>query len=285
MNKTKIEYLDYSWNPLAMRCTPVSEGCANCWHIAIARRMANNPKIAPELREAYSGDFPPVLIESRLNDPERLRKPSIIGVQFMGDLFHASVTFSTVELIMKTVLHCQHHTFVFLTKRPQRMAKYFRWAAQNSSLVGFQPPSNAMLGVTVENEPNAWRIQELLQIPAAHGKLFVSYEPALGPLELGFLCKECGAYYDYSELRYSEGDCLTEDCRGGYDQQFSEPGLVIAGCESGPKHRPANTDWFRSVRDQCQEAGVPFFLKQMEIGGKVVSMPELDGRAWKEWPK
>jgi len=53
VNKTNIEYLDYTWNPIVMRCTPVSEGCANCWHLATADRLAKNPKVDPELRLIY----------------------------------------------------------------------------------------------------------------------------------------------------------------------------------------------------------------------------------------
>lgn len=251
MNKTAIEYLDYSWNPIAMRCTPTTEGCTNCWHLAMANRLAGNPKIAPEIREAYAGDHEPVLIESRLDEPERRRKSSIIGVQFMGDLFHEAIMFSTISLVMKTVLNCPHHTFVFLTKRPRRMVEYFK--------LDF-PLDNAFVGVTVENNANLWRVVELLKIPDA--RRFVSYEPALGPIDF---------------LQYMKSD-----------YSYHHGASVIAGCESGPKRRRAQIDWFRSARDQCQEAGVPFFLKQMEVDGKVVSMPELDGKVWKvwkEWPK
>jgi|GEM_PF-6017440 len=58
MNATKIEYLTHTWNPIVMRCTPTSTGCANCWHLRTADRMARNPKISPELREAYAGKRP-----------------------------------------------------------------------------------------------------------------------------------------------------------------------------------------------------------------------------------
>lgn len=60
---------------------------------------------------------------------------------------------------------------------------------------------------------------------------------------------------------------------------------VIAGCESGQKRRPMDIEWARSVRDQCVEAGVPYFVKQMEVDGKIQHMPELDGRVWDEYPR
>ena len=86
MNKTGIDYLDFTWNPIAMRCAPVSEGCANCWAIETADRLSHNPKLSGEVRRAYSG-LGPVLVESRLQDPLKRKKPAVIGVQFMGDLF------------------------------------------------------------------------------------------------------------------------------------------------------------------------------------------------------
>jgi len=60
---------------------------------------------------------------------------------------------------------------------------------------------------------------------------------------------------------------------------------VVAGCESGHNRRCADVDWFRNLRDQCQVAGVPFFLKQGEVRGRVVSMPQLYGRVWDELPE
>lgn len=59
---------------------------------------------------------------------------------------------------------------------------------------------------------------------------------------------------------------------------------LICGCESGPGRRPTDPDWIRALRDQCVNAGVPFFLKQMEVDGKLVKMPELDGRVWDQMP-
>lgn len=88
MNRTGIEYLDYSWNPLAMRCTKVSAGCKNFWHLRMANRMAKKPNFPPGVQAAYAGECGPLLIESRLDDPAKVKKPSWIGVQFMGDLFH-----------------------------------------------------------------------------------------------------------------------------------------------------------------------------------------------------
>jgi protein gp37 len=108
---------------------------------------------------------------------------------------------------------------------------------------------NVWLGVSVESRVNIDRIDQLRGIPAA--VKFLSLEPLLGRL---------------SNINLS-----------GID-------WVIAGCESGQHARPAEVDWFRSLRDQCQVAGIPFFLKQMMVDGKKAEMPELDGRVWAEYP-
>ena len=260
MNRTDIEYLDYTWNPFAMRCTPISEGCANCWHIRRADMLKNNPKLSMEVREAYAGDREPVLVKSRLEDPVKLKRPSIIGVQFMGDLFHKDVSFDWLPKIFNMVFRTPH-TFLYLTKHPERMAEWIdRWKDFYGGLLASNMP-RIWLGVTCENQAAAdERIPILLQIPAA--VRFVSLEPLLDAIHLK-------PYFNYPENVYYER---------GLD-------WVIAGCESGPGRRPSVVDWFRSLRDQCQEAMVPFFLKQMEVDGKVVHMPELDGKVWDEMPR
>ena len=60
---------------------------------------------------------------------------------------------------------------------------------------------------------------------------------------------------------------------------------VICGCESGPGARPFEMNWARDLRDQCQDAGVPFFFKQGREGGRLVKMPELDGVVWNQYPE
>ena len=92
MQKTGIEYLDMTWNPLAMRCTPILEACENCWHIRMAKRHAANPHFTEDERAAYAGHNI-VLREKELEAPLRRRKPTRIGVQFMGDLFLEGVGF------------------------------------------------------------------------------------------------------------------------------------------------------------------------------------------------
>ena len=98
MNKTNIEYLDLTWNPIVMRCTPIAEGCKNCWHLRMADRLAGMNR---QLRDIYSGKSKPYLDLLRLTEPLYRKKPAKIGTQFMGDLFHKNITrkmFHSIEM-------------------------------------------------------------------------------------------------------------------------------------------------------------------------------------------
>ena len=223
MNKTNIEYLDYTWNPIAMRCTPVSDGCRNCWHLTMAKRLAKNPLICLDRRLAY-GNGAPQLIHKELQAPLHLRKPARIGVQFMGDLFHENIDSYWHVEIMQIIRKCPQHIFLFLTKRPSIMKDIlFHWFLPNLS--------NLWLGVSISNQPDADKnIPILLQMPAAH--YFISHEPGLGIIT-----------YPKEFLA------------------LGRDGLLITGGETGPKARPMHPDIPRHDRDQCQVAGVSFFFK------------------------
>jgi len=259
MNKTAIDYLDYTWNPLAMRCTPVSEGCANCWHIKRAKMLAHNPNIPEDVQEAYANLRHAMLIESRLHEPLKLKKPSRIGVQFMGDLFHVDVGERFIGRIFGHIAAAWWHTFLILTKRPENMAEFSHGIAHYPKGNEWQRPisgwpPNAWLGVTVENDRHLDRIEDLLKIPAA--VRFVSYEPALGavsfrwmPVFNGYATREKGSTDHLDGLRLLN--------------------WVIIGTESGPGRRPMKLEWAVDVVQECQEAGVPVFVKQIEIAGKV----------------
>lgn len=305
MNKTAIEYLTHTWNPIAMRCTPVSEGCKNCWHIRLCKRHAANPLHAPDVRAAYAGGEP-VLLGHRLNAPLRRRKPAMIGVQFMGDLFHEDVPDGLVDKAFAVMLQAPQHTYQVLTKRAKRMETYVGlWGLPDdcrssiyrvaeslkcspASLRQRWPLANLWLGVTAENQQTAdERIPLLLQTPAA--VRFVSIEPMLGPVDIEpylpqLVCDGCGREIAGSyeghihEILHDVGDRFPERCgavRRG-------PGLnwVICGAETGPGKRPMELDWVCDVRDQCSVANVPFFFKRDSNGSRL-----LDGRKWEQYPE
>ena len=235
MSDTTIEWAEKSWNPVT-GCTPVSEGCANCY----AKRMANRLRG----RFGYPADDPfrVTLHPDRLTEPLRWRKPRRVFVCSMGDLFHDDVPTDLIDNVLEIVAACPAHQFLLVTKRPENIDdKLYGVTEANAcrSLGGGDYLPNLWLGVSVENQARAdERIPILLQIPAA--VRFVSYEPALGPV-------------DFSPWLTPAGELVTTS---------RTPDWLIAGGESGPGARPAHPDWFRKVRDDCQAAGAAFFFKQ-----------------------
>lgn len=185
----------------------------------------------------------------RLEEPLKWKKPQRIFVCSMGDLFHEDVQWNWLDGMFSTMYHAPQHTYLILTKRPQAAFDYFNSPRISGSVRKTNEflTDNLWLGVTVENQQAAdERIPILLQIPAV--KRFISIEPML------------------SEIKFSADFQLLDLC--------------IVGGETGPKARPMHPDWARSVRDQCQAAGVPFFFKQMS---KKEPIPE--DLTIREWPK
>ncbi len=227
MAKTKIEWATHTWNPIT-GCSPVSEGCQNCYAKRMAKRLAG--------RAGYPADEPfrVTLHPDRLDEPLHWRKPRNVFVCSMGDLFHKDIEPIQLSMIFQVIEKCPQHTFMLLTKRPETALKH----SKNVMLSRYFRLPNIWLGVTAENQQRAdERIPILLQIPAA--KRFVSVEPMLGPID----------------LIQSAGIEITD---------VGTFGLIdwcIVGGETGPGARPMHPDWARSLRDQCQAAWVPFFFK------------------------
>lgn len=182
--------------------------------------------------------FALTLHPARLNESLKWKKPQRIFVCSMGDWLHDEVPVKFIREIIEIINLCPEHTFLTLTKRPQNFGKKFMAALLPSQLLGFLP--NLWLGVSVEDQQTAdERIPKLLETPAA--KKFVSYEPALGPVD--------------------------------FSRWLPQLNWLIMGGETGPGARPMNVEWARSVRDQCRAAGIPFFFKQMS--GKIPVPPDL----------
>jgi protein gp37 len=249
-DKSKIEWCDATWNPVT-GCTPVSEGCENCYAKRLAGRFPQiHGRYIPVDREYGSAEFEQrefseiTLHHDRLNDPLHWRKPRRIFVCSMGDLFHEQVPEGFIFSVWNTFLKAPQHTYMVLTKRPKRMMQLLRHVHADihwkGALIPSFPLPNVWLGVTVENDKHLDRIFTLLEAPAPIR--FVSTEPLLGPLIFGstFLRK----------IRFGANRAGT----GPLD-------WVIVGAETGPGARLMNLGWARSIRDQCKAAGVPFFFK------------------------
>jgi protein gp37 len=277
MVQTKIEWADAVWNPVT-GCTPISEGCKNCY----AKRMATRLKG----RYGYPEDepFKVTLHPEKLKEPLKWKKPRRVFVCSMGDLFHEDVPFQFIATVFGVMANSSQNIYMVLTKRPQRMKEFFDWLFSNAAKYyarGYRtvpydddrinvlimniaseyginldfmrkwPLFNVWLGVTAENQQRAdERIPILLQILAA--VRFVSIEPMLGPVDLTRIVYDRQTVID--AIRGLHGWPLPHTDGPKLD-------WVICGGETGPGARPMHPDWVRSLRDRCQAAGTPFFFK------------------------
>ncbi len=300
--RTSIEWSDATWNVIT-GCSRVSRGCgavdgggcyAERW---AATRLRNHPSRVGLTDEhgRWTGE---VRFNSQwLDQPLRWQRPRRIFVCAHGDLFHESVPDAWIDQVFAAMALSPRHVFQVLTKRAARMRSYLHQRGRSSGPIvdaictKFGPPGargmaappvlplpNVWLGTSVEDQWTAnERIPALLEAPAA--VRWISAEPLLGPLDLQDLRPHPGE----AQVRY---DALRGIHSYGLDCSGCRPRLdwVVAGGESGPRARPMDPDWARSLRDQCQVAGVPFFFKQWggaaaKAGGRV-----LDGSTWDQLP-
>jgi len=254
---TKIEWTDAVWNPVT-GCSKVSAGCKNCYAEGVANRFWGDRKFT-DVRTHVD----------RLDAPLRWRKPRRVFVNSMSDLFHDAVPDEFIAEVFAVMAHARKHTFQVLTKRPERMREFMLsaremvrramhrvgreiealWtkhqllAVYAKSVTEFDasfdewPKRNVWLGVSCEDQRAAdERIPLLLQTPAA--VRFVSAEPLLGPIDF---------------KATPQPDC----------DRKAIINWVIVGGESGPKARPCDVAWIRSIVRQCKESSVPVFVKQL----------------------
>lgn len=264
MSQTKIEWADKVWNPVS-GCTKVSEGCRNCYAERMSKRLAG--------RCGYPAEDPfrVTLHREKLGEPLKWRKPLRIFVNSMSDLFHADIPDKFIIDILSLIAEASHHTFMILTKRPERMRELLNhetiandvWLQTSRGVNAERSPwplPNLWLGVTAENQAAAdERIPQLLQTPAA--VRFVSVEPLLSEVNLSRylkrpICKHWGENGDpniYGRYFWKK-QALVGAGWVGID-------WVICGGETGPGARPMHPAWVRDLRDQCRAGGTPFFFK------------------------
>ena len=255
-SKSGIEWTEATWNPVT-GCTKVSPGCANCY----AERITN--------RFAGPGAFDKVVLHpDRLDLPLHWKKPRMIFVNSMSDLFHEDVPDEFIDRVFMMMAFCPRHTFQVLTKRAERMMAYcgsgetrrrfFAYASEFASIPSFKFKAehypdgldgirlpNVWLGVSVENQRMAdERIPLLLQTPAA--VRWVSAEPLLEILNLAPWLNKCVREWVGDEFIHTDG-----------------LDWVVVGGESGPEARQFYLEWARDLIAQCKEAMVPCFMKQL----------------------
>lgn len=291
---TSIEWTEATWNPTT-GCDKVSAGCDNCYALTLAKRLKGmgSAKYQTDGDPRTSGPgFGLSMHDDALTIPLRWRKPRRIFVNSMSDLFHEQVTDQFIALVFAVMAMTPWHTYQVLTKRHGRLRSLLnkptfsqlvdnRVRKRNVYAKGpTWPLPNVWLGVSVENQQWAdIRIPALLETPAA--VRWLSCEPLLGPIELPFTAEVdgCTCYGGSLPGIGHEPGCGTEP-----GPAWGNLHWVVTGGESGPGFRPADPDWFRSIRDQCLAAGVAFLHKQHggrtpKAGGR-----ELDGQLWDQYP-
>ena len=247
---TLISWSDETWNCVT-GCDRVSPGCSGCYAMAMAARLKamGSPRYQKDGGRASGPGFGVTLHPDKLEEPLHWKKPKRIFVNSMSDLFHEDIPNAYIDRIFAVMALCPQHTFQVLTKRIERALLYLNAKEITHSEVldaagewsgGFEPlePSmswplpNVLIGPTVENQHFAdVRLPVLAQIHALGWRTMVSFEPLLQPIEVSHWLPVAVDW-------------------------------AIVGAESGPKRRPFDLDWARSLQEQCQVSGTPFFFKQ-----------------------
>jgi protein gp37 len=297
-DNSKIEWTGASW-PVTAGCDHVSAGCDNCYAAQLTSgRLRHRPEYAGL---AEHGKFNGTVrcLPERLDWPLHWRKPRRIFVCSMSDLFHESVPDEFIACVFVVMAVTPQHTYQLLTKRHGRMrsllsspefqVQYFTAAASRGwDLEGTPwPLPNVWLGVSAEDQK--WtdiRVPALLDTPAA--VRFISAEPLLGPIDLGVTDhRDHDRDVDGTGWGHVCLDCSTddEDVRWFIYDQPSGIDWVIAGGESGPRSRPCELEWLRSLHLQCALAGIPYFCKQLgSVLGRELGAG-LKGGDWSAWPE
>jgi len=163
--KSNIEWTDSTWNPVT-GCNKVSPGCKHCYAETFAERWRGIPG------HPYEQGFDLRLWPDRLEMPLAWKKPRMIFVNSMSDLFHENVPLAFIQRVFTIMERASWHTFQILTKRSARLAEL-------APDLGWPP--NVWMGVSIETAKYVWRADDLRKVPAA--VRFLSLEPLLGPIE------------------------------------------------------------------------------------------------------
>lgn len=236
-DQSKIPCTDATWNPVT-GCHKVGLGCDHCYAERFAERFRGVPG------HPYSQGFDLTLHPERLGQPYKWKRPRLIFVNSMSDLFHKQIPHDYISRVFDTMLEVDRHHYQVLTRRSSLMRNYI-----NKRFPDTAAPPHIWFGVSIENALVKSRLRHLQQANAT--TRFVCFEPLLGPV-------------------------------GAVD--LTDTDWVIVGGETGPGARPVQPEWVREIRDQCLAADVPFFFKQWGGTRPKIRGNMLDGQQWLQYP-
>jgi protein gp37 len=234
---SSIEWTDTTWNPVT-GCTKISRGCDNCYAARFSERFRGVPG------HPFESGFDLTLRPERLSQPLGWKRPRMVFVNSMSDLFHKDIPKAHIAAVFDTMEKANWHTYQVLTKRSSLLQKFINGRYKTTKV-----PGHIWLGVSIEDDQTTSRIAHLQNANA--GVRFLSIEPLLGPV-------------------------------GGLNLKSIH--WVIVGGESGPGARPVEAQWVIDIRNQCIKARVAFFFKQWggrtpKAGGRL-----LEGKEWNQFP-
>jgi protein gp37 len=236
-DNSAIEWTDATWNPVT-GCTKISAGCDNCYAARFSERFRG------VRGHPFETGFDLTLRPERLTQPLDWKRPRMIFVNSMSDLFHKDIPDAYVSAVFDTMERADWHIYQVLTKRSSLLQKFI-----NARYKARRAPAHMWFGVSVEHQQATSRIAHLQKAKAA--VRFLSIEPLIGSV----------GKINLTGIHW-----------------------VIVGGESGPRARPMDPRWVIDIRNQCLAADVPFFFKQWggrspKAGGRL-----LEGKEWNQFP-
>ena len=316
---TKIEWTDETWNPI-VGCSRVSPGCDHCYAVGVVGRQMSPQHLGLTVRpdggrQDWTGEVR--VVEHKLDEPLRWRKPRRVFVNSLSDLFHPAVTDDTIARIFAVMALAPQHTFQVLTKRPQRMAKWFAY-----DFLGESQQVIVQEAVTALTRKLGWPRPVIFdgrmvnpEASTPHGRLaddpnYDRRAPLTWPLPnvwLGTSIESDRYAFRADHLRRTPAAVrfVSAEPLLGPLPSLDLTGIdwLIVGGESGPGARPMHPGWVRDLRDRCLApitegdefwplGRTSFFFKQwgdwLGFGpdqyGESITLAATTGALHKDWP-